>query len=125
MSSTWTSAELDTVAASEELRITGERADGTLYRWTPIWVVRVDQDLYVRSGGGSNGVWYRHATAGLAHIRVNGHDHTVTLEHHADQAIVHAVDKRLRGQIPHQSIPGHTAQQRCAQHHCSRLLPNK
>jgi hypothetical protein len=44
VSSTWTSAELDTVAASEELQITGERADGTLYRWTPIWVVRVDQD---------------------------------------------------------------------------------
>ena len=89
---TWTATELDSIAASEELRIAGEHRDGTLYRWTPIWVVRVDQDLYVRSGGGPNGGWYRHATAGPAHIRVNGREHTVALEHQIDQQLVQAVD---------------------------------
>jgi hypothetical protein len=124
VSSTWTSAELDTVAASEELRIIGERADGTLYRWTPIWLLRVDQDLYVRSGGGSNGVWYRHATAGLAHIRVNGHDHTVTLEHHADQAIVHAVDNAYEAKYRTSPFLG-TLLSNAARSTTSRLLPNK
>lgn len=88
----WTATELDSIAASEELRIAGEQRDGTLYQWTPIWVVRVDQDLYIRSGGGPNGGWYRHATAGPAQIRVNGREHTVALEHQTDQRLVQAVD---------------------------------
>jgi hypothetical protein len=124
MSSTWTTAELDSIAASEELRITGERADGTLYRWTPIWVVRVDQDLYVRSGGGPKGGWYRHATAGPAHIRVNGHDHTVTLEPHADQAIVHAVDNAYETKYRTSPFLG-ALLNNAARSTTTRLLPSK
>jgi hypothetical protein len=124
MSSTWTTAELDSIAASEELRITGERADGTLYRWTPIWVVRVDQDLYVRSGGGPKGGWYRHATAGPAHIRVNCHDHTVTLEPHADQAIVHAVDNAYETKYRTSPFLG-ALLSNAARSTTTRLLPSK
>jgi hypothetical protein len=38
--STWTSDELDALAAATELRISTRRPDGTLRPAVPIWVVR-------------------------------------------------------------------------------------
>jgi hypothetical protein len=75
--STWTSSELDALAAATELRISTRRADGTLRRAVPIWVVRVGDGIYVRSYRGPEGGWFRHATAdGVAHIRAG----TITRE---------------------------------------------
>lgn len=47
--STWTSDELRRVGEAEELRIAPRRHDGTLRKPVTIWVVRVGDDLYVRS----------------------------------------------------------------------------
>jgi hypothetical protein len=47
--STWTSDELETLAAATELRISTRRADGTLRPAVPIWVVRAADGIYVRS----------------------------------------------------------------------------
>ena len=55
----WTSDELDKIGAAEELQITSVRRDGTLRKPVTIWVVRHDDDLYVRSGYGHNTAWYR------------------------------------------------------------------
>ena len=55
----WTSDELDKIGAAEELQITSVRRDGTLRKPVTIWVVRHDDDLYVRSGYGHNAAWYR------------------------------------------------------------------
>jgi hypothetical protein len=43
--STWTTGELDEIAAATELRITTRRADGTPRLPVPIWVVRA-ADIY-------------------------------------------------------------------------------
>lgn len=77
----WTADELDRLGGSEELQITTSRPDGFPRRWTPIWVVRVGDDLYVRSYRGAAGGWFRHATAdGHARIRAGGVDRDVTVE---------------------------------------------
>jgi len=55
----WTAEELDRIGAADELEIAALRPDGTLRPMTTIWVVRVDNDLYVRSYRGRNGGWFR------------------------------------------------------------------
>jgi hypothetical protein len=56
---TWTSAELDEVGATDELRLAARRQDGTLRNPVTIWVVRHGDDLYVRSVKGVAGAWFR------------------------------------------------------------------
>jgi hypothetical protein len=58
---TWNADELAAIAAASELQIAARRADGTLRKPVTIWVVRVGEDLYVRSVRGSEGSWYRGA----------------------------------------------------------------
>src|ERR1043165_8303817 len=68
----WTRDELDTIGAADELQIVTVRGDGTKRKPVTIWVVRVGDDLYVRSGYGDRAAWYRgtqsrrdgHITAG-------------------------------------------------------------
>jgi hypothetical protein len=55
----WTAEELDTIGAAGELEIAALRPDGTLRPATTIWVVRVGDDLYVRSYRGRAGRWFR------------------------------------------------------------------
>ena len=57
----WTKDELEKIAAAEELEIAPRRRDGTLRRPTTIWVVRVGDELYVRSWRGPTGSWFRAA----------------------------------------------------------------
>ncbi len=57
----WTTDELDNIAAADELEIASLRADGTLRNSTTIWVVRLGDDLYVRSVNGRTGTWFRGA----------------------------------------------------------------
>ncbi len=51
------------IGDAEELRLASRRDDGTLRSFTTMWVVRADGDLYVRSAGGPQRPWYRHALA--------------------------------------------------------------
>ena len=52
---TWSENDLELIGGSGELLIAVQRDDGTLRRWTPIWVVRANDGVYVRS-------WYRRDT---------------------------------------------------------------
>jgi len=56
---TWTTDELTRIGAAEELQIAALRRDGTLRNPVTIWVVRVGDDLYVRSAYGRNAAWFR------------------------------------------------------------------
>lgn len=56
---TWTSEELNKVGGAEELEIAGLRSDGTLRKPVTIWVVRLGDDLYVRSVNGRTSAWFR------------------------------------------------------------------
>ena len=60
---TWTKSELDKIARAEELEIATRRRDGTLRDPVTVWMVRVGDDLYVRSVKGSAGAWFRAAVA--------------------------------------------------------------
>ena len=57
----WTTDELDNIDAADELEIASLRADGRLRDPTTIWVVRLGDDLYVRSVNGRTGSWFRGA----------------------------------------------------------------
>jgi hypothetical protein len=56
---TWTSDELTKIGTAEELQIAPRRRDGTLRNPVTIWVVRIDDDLYVRSVNGRTAAWFR------------------------------------------------------------------
>jgi len=56
---TWTSNELNKIGTAEELQIASVRRDGTLRKPVTIWVVRVGDDLYVRSVNGPTSAWFR------------------------------------------------------------------
>jgi hypothetical protein len=81
----WTANELDRIGAADELQIAPLKADGTLRPDTTIWVVRVGDDLYVRSFRGRGGGWFSHA---LRHregrIRAGGIERDVTFDEPAN-----------------------------------------
>ena len=75
----WTDDNLRRVGDAEELRLASSRADGSLSPYTTMWVVRVGADIYVRSAGGPNRPWYRHANAsGAGRICAGGVECNVT-----------------------------------------------
>jgi hypothetical protein len=55
----WTSEELDSIGRAEELKIASAKHDASLRSPTTIWVVRVGDDLFVRSVRGRSGAWFR------------------------------------------------------------------
>ena len=90
---TWTSDELDRIGSADELRIASPRADGTLRPYVPIWVVRVGDDLYVRSYRGAAGGWFRHLTdRAEGRIQAGGVERDVTVATAAGE-----VDEAYRG----------------------------
>ena len=69
----WTDEELQRIGGAEELRLASRRQDGSLRPFTTMWVVRAGNGLYVRSAGGANRPWYRHALAsGAGRIEAGG-----------------------------------------------------
>jgi hypothetical protein len=96
MTETWTAEELDRIGAADELRNAPRRADGTLRRALPIWVVRVGDDLYVRSWRGAGGSWYRAAQqSGQGHVSAGGVERDVAYVP-ADDEVNDAVDAAYR-----------------------------
>lgn len=90
----WPSDELEAVGAAVELEIASKLADGSTGPFTTIWVVRVGDELYVRSYRADRGLWYQSArSAGSGTIRAGGVERMVTFEHHgeADRDAIDAV----------------------------------
>jgi hypothetical protein len=56
----WTTDELGRIAGAEELELAPARRDGTLRKPVTIWVVRLGDDLYVRSAYGRGSKWFSH-----------------------------------------------------------------
>ncbi|MWA05407.1 DUF2255 family protein [Actinomadura sp. LD22] len=55
----WTSDELDRIGDATELDLQSARDDGTLRDPVTMWVVRVGDEVFVRSMNGPDGAWYR------------------------------------------------------------------
>lgn len=76
---TWTDNELTRVGSAEELQIAARRGDGTLRKPVTIWVVRLGDDLYVRSVNGRTSAWFRGVQARYeGHIQAGGIGKDVT-----------------------------------------------
>jgi hypothetical protein len=55
----WRDDELEKIESADELEIASLRSDGTLGSQRTVWVVRVDDDVYVRSVNGRTSDWFR------------------------------------------------------------------
>lgn len=89
----WTSDELDKIGKAEELLIASLRRDSTLRNSVTIWVVRMGDDLYVRSVNGRNSAWFRGVQARHeGHIRAGGVDKDVTFVEEPDFNINEQID---------------------------------
>jgi hypothetical protein len=75
----WRPDELERIGKVQELQLASRRADGTLRPYVTVWVVRVGDDLYVRSAYGPDNPWYRRATGSRAgRVRAGGLERDVT-----------------------------------------------
>lgn len=76
----WTSDELTKIGAADEMRLAPVRGDGTQRKPVTIWVIRLGDDLYVRSVSGRAAAWFHGAQdRHEAHIRAGGVDKDVLL----------------------------------------------
>jgi hypothetical protein len=74
----WTEEELGRIEA-RELQLASFRRDGTLRPYVTMWVVRANDELYVRSAYGPNNPWFRRAKAsGAGRIRAGGLERDVS-----------------------------------------------
>ena len=93
----WTSNELNEIGTTEELQITSLRRDGTLRNPVTIWVVRLGDDLYIRSVNGRTAAWFRGAQVRHeGHIQAGGVDKEVTFMEESASNINDQIDAVYR-----------------------------
>lgn len=98
----WTSDELNKIGTAEELEIASLRRDGTLRNPVTIWVVRLGDDLYVRSYRGRGGAWFRAVQVRHAgHIRAGGVEKDVTFVEESNSDINDKIDAAYRTKYRH------------------------
>jgi hypothetical protein len=74
----WTDEELEQIAKAEELQLASAKSDGALRKPVTIWVVRLGDDVYVRSVYGRSSHWFRGTEdRHEGHIRADGVDKDV------------------------------------------------
>ena len=93
----WTRDELNKIGTAEELQIAVLRADGTLRKSVIIWVVRLGEDLYVRSVNGHSSAWFRGVQVRhKGRIWAGGMEKDVTLVEETDPEINEKIDAAYR-----------------------------
>jgi hypothetical protein len=93
---TWTSDELTRIGTAEELELAALRRDGTLRNSVTMWVVRLGDDLYVRSVNGRTAAWFRGTQVRHeGHIQAGGIDKDVSFAE-ADHNINDEIDAVYR-----------------------------
>jgi hypothetical protein len=84
----WTATELERIGHAEEFELASRGDDGELSAYVTMWVVRVGEELFVRSAGGPSRPWYRRAkAAGGGRIRAGVVERDVTFEEAPFQVI--------------------------------------
>jgi len=93
----WTSNELNMIGTAEELQITSLRRDGTLQNLVTIWVVRLGDELYVRSVNGRTSAWF-HGTQVRheGHVQAGGVEKDVTFVEEVRLEINEQIDAAYR-----------------------------
>lgn len=95
---TWTRVEINKIGQAEELEVAPLRGDGTRRNPVTIWVVRVGDDLYVRSyKGRTAAAWFRGVQVRHeGHITAGGVDKDVTFVEEADPSVNDQIDAVYR-----------------------------
>ena len=97
----WTNEELDKIGTEDELDLTSCRGDGTMRDPVTMWVVRIDDDLYVRAYKGRSGPWFRGVlSCHEGHFRSGGIDKDVRFAE-ADAGINDRIDAAYRTKYGH------------------------
>jgi hypothetical protein len=90
---TWTSDELTRIGTAEELQIASLRRDDTLRKPVTVWVVRIGDELYVRSVNGRTSAWFRGVQVRHeGRIQAGGVEKDVTFVEEADPEINRQID---------------------------------
>lgn len=98
----WNEEQLGRIGAADELRISSLREDGTPSRWVTIWVVRLGNDLYVRSVRGRKSGWYRATQVSRrGSIRAGGIAREVTFVEETDHQRGTEIDQAYRAKYHH------------------------
>ncbi|HEV3186927.1 MAG TPA: DUF2255 family protein [Acidimicrobiales bacterium] len=94
MTTSWSPDQLERISRSRELHIASRRIDGTLRPSVPLWVVCVDDGVYVRT-------WYRRATGWFGHVvdLTQAHIRVIGLETNVIVADVGGSDPGLRANV--------------------------
>jgi hypothetical protein len=94
---TWTSNELDRIGTADELDLASLRLDGTLRNPVTMWVVRVGDELFVRSVKGREGPWFRGTQSRHeGRIQSGGVTKDVTFVEKVDPAVNKLIDNAYR-----------------------------
>jgi hypothetical protein len=92
----WIESELERVGSAQELRLQSERRDGTLRDPVTMWMVRVDDAVYVGSVRGRQGAWFRGTqTRRQGRIHAGGVSRDVRFQD-ADPGVLDAVEAAYR-----------------------------
>jgi hypothetical protein len=93
----WTSDELGRIGKAEELEIAGRQADGALRKSVTIWVVRLGDELYVRSYKGRGSGWFRGTQLSKqGHVQAGGVDKDVAFFEETDPGLNYKIDAAYR-----------------------------
>jgi len=93
----WTSDELSSIGKAEELQLASRRGDGTSRNPVTIWVVRVGDDLYIRSVYGRDSSWFLGTQARHeGHIQAGGVSKDVTFVEESDPRVHEQIDTAYR-----------------------------
>jgi hypothetical protein len=106
---TWPADDLRRIANSDELRLASRRADGSLRGSVTMWVVRVGDDLYVRSAYGPDNPWFLRALAsGTGRVSAGGVERDVSFTS-ADPGVQGEIDAAYHAKYDRygQGIAGH------------------
>jgi hypothetical protein len=109
----WTAEQLDAIGAAQELRLAARGSDGTLRVPVPIWVVRVGDELFVRSWRGADGAWYRAVQAsGAGRVSAGGVEADAALVAGGDDDAIDAAYREKYASYPSHVGPMVTDQAR-------------
>ena len=99
---TWTKEELNKIGNADELQIAALRSDGTLRKPVIIWVVRLGDELYVRSVNGGTSALFRGVQVQHAgRIWAGGMEKDVTFMEETAPDINDQIDAAYRSKYGH------------------------
>jgi hypothetical protein len=92
----WSQQELESMATEDELELATQRRDGSLRDPVTIWMVRLGDDVFIRSVKGPDGPWFRGSrTLGRGIARTDGVEREIAFED-ADHALDDEIDAVYR-----------------------------